>query len=85
MRPFLKLSLVIMMFVSMIASLEIDAPARAETLTVAAAPSLRAPFLEILRMFEQEYDVTVNVQYGPSHACRRQIEQGAVIDVFLSE
>lgn len=84
MRPFLKLSLA-MMLVCMIASLEIGASARAETLTVAAAPSLRAPFQEIIRMFEQEYEVTVNVQYGPSHTLRRQIEQGAAIDVFLSE
>ena len=84
MRPFSKLILA-MMFVSMIASLEIGALARAETLTVAAAPSLRAPFQEIIRLFEQEYEVTVNVQYGPSHTLRRQIEQGSAIDVFLSE
>jgi molybdate transport system substrate-binding protein len=61
------------------------APARGETLTVAAAQSLRAPFQEILRMFEQEYGVPVEVRYGPSHTLRRQIEQGAPIDVFLSE
>src|SRR5687768_1614028 len=60
-------------------------PASGETLTVAATPSLRAPFQEILRMFEQEYGVSVEVRYGPSHTLRRQIEQGAPIDVFLSE
>src|SRR5918994_4105263 len=60
-------------------------PANGETLTVAATPSLRAPFQEILRMFEQEYGVSVEVRYGPSHTLRRQIEQGAPIDVFLSE
>src|SRR4029079_6023838 len=47
--------------------------------------SLRAPFQEILRMFEKEYGVPVEVRYGPSHTLRRQIEQGAPIDVFLSE
>ena len=50
---------------------------------MAAAESLRAPFQEILRMFEQEYGVPVEVRYGPSHTLRRQIEQGAPIDVFL--
>jgi molybdenum ABC transporter, periplasmic molybdate-binding protein len=61
------------------------AAAPGETLTVAAPLTLRAPFQEILRIFEQEYGVPVEVQYGPSHTLRRQIEQGAPIDVFLSE
>jgi molybdate transport system substrate-binding protein len=68
-----------------LAHLGMGTPARGESLTVAAAPSLRAPFQEILRMFEQEYGVPVEVRYGPSHTLRRQIEQGAPIDVFLSE
>ena len=80
----LKLT-VAMMLVCAPAALGITTPARGETLTVAAAPSLRAPFQEILRMFEQEHGVPVEVRYGPSHALRRQIEQGAPIDVFLSE
>jgi molybdate transport system substrate-binding protein len=67
------------------AGLAMGAPAHSETLTVAAAPSLRAPFQEILRMFEQEYGVPVDVRYGPSHTLRRQIEQGVAIDLFLSE
>jgi molybdate transport system substrate-binding protein len=60
-------------------------PVQAETLTVAAAHSLKAPFQEILPMFEREYGVTVQVLYGPSQTLRRQIEQGAPIDVFLPE
>jgi molybdate transport system substrate-binding protein len=68
-----------------VAGLGMGAPARGETLTVAAAQSLRAPFQEILRMFEKEYGVPVEVRYGPSQTLRRQIEQGAPIDVFLSE
>jgi molybdate transport system substrate-binding protein len=74
-----------MMIVSLMAGIGIGVPAGAETLSLAAAPSLRAPFQEILRMFEQEYNVTVEVRYGASHTLRRQIEQGAAIDVFLSE
>jgi molybdate transport system substrate-binding protein len=74
-----------LMILSFMAGFGVGVPARAETLSLAAAPSLRAPFQEILRIFELEYDVTVEVRYGASHALRRQIEQGAAIDVFLSE
>jgi molybdate transport system substrate-binding protein len=80
----LKLT-VAMMLVWSPAVLAVGSDAQGETLTVAAAPSLRAPFQEILRMFEQEYGVPVEVRYGSSHTLRRQIEQGAPIDVFLSE
>lgn len=74
-----------LMSITFMASFGMGVPATAETLSLAAAPSLRAPFQEILRIFEQEYDVTVEVRYGASHTLRRQIEQGAAIDVFLSE
>ncbi len=60
-------------------------PVQAETLTVGAAHSLKAPFEEIVPMFEKEYGVTVQVVYGPSQALRQQIENGAAIDVFLPE
>ena len=58
---------------------------QAETLTIGAAHSLKAPFQEILPMFEKEYGVTVQVVYGPSQTLRRQIEKGEPIDVFLPE
>jgi len=58
---------------------------QAETLTVAAAHSLKAAFDEILPMFESEYGATIHVVYGPSKTLRRQIEKGAPIDVFLPE
>ena len=58
-------------------------PVLAETLTVGAAPSLKAAFREILPMFEREYDATVHVVYGPSQTLRRAIEKGDPIDVFL--
>jgi molybdate transport system substrate-binding protein len=60
-------------------------PAQGETLTVAAAHSLKAPFEEIVPMFEKEYGVTVHVTYGPSQTLRQQIEKGAAIDVFVAE
>jgi len=58
---------------------------QAETLTIGAAHSLKAPFQEILPMFEKEYGATVHVVYGPSQTLRQQIEKGALIDVFLPE
>jgi len=60
-------------------------PAQGETLTVGAAHSMKAPFEEIVPMFEKEYGVTVHVVYGPSQTLRQQIENGAAIDVFLPE
>lgn len=57
---------------------------RAETtLTVAATPSLRSAFQEIVPMFEREYGASVRVVYGPSQILRQKIEKGAPIDVFL--
>ena len=56
---------------------------QAETLTIGAAPTLKAPFQEIVPMFEKEYGAKVSVVYGPSQTLRRQIEKGAAIDVFL--
>lgn len=58
--------------------------AQAETLTVGAPPSLRPAFNEILPMFEKEYGTKVHIVYSSSKMLRRQIEQGAPIDVFLS-
>ncbi len=55
----------------------------AEPLTVGAGPSLQAALQKLIPMFEQEYGATVHVLYGPSGELRRQIEQGAPIDVFL--
>ena len=56
---------------------------QAEPLAIAATPSLKPAFREIIPMFENEYGVKVTVEYGPSQVLRRQIEQGAPIDVFL--
>jgi molybdate transport system substrate-binding protein len=58
---------------------------QAEDLTIGAAHSLKAPFQEILPMFEKEYGATIRVVYGPSQTLRRQIEKGDPIDVFLPE
>lgn len=59
-------------------------PVQAESLTIGAADSLKAAFQEIVPMFESEYGATVQVVYGPSQTLRREIENGASIDLFLS-
>lgn len=59
-------------------------PAQADPLTIGAPPSLRATLDEIVPIFEKEYGTTVLVEYSPSKALRRQIEQQAPIDVFLA-
>lgn len=60
------------------------APVQAEPLLVGAPPSLRPVFHEILPMFEQEHDATVQITYTPSRTLAKEVERGTtVIDVFL--
>jgi molybdate transport system substrate-binding protein len=55
-----------------------------ETVTIAAANSLRDAFRKILPLFEaHNKDINVRVIYGPSLTLSKQIEEGAPIDVFL--
>ncbi|HTL60539.1 MAG TPA: molybdate ABC transporter substrate-binding protein [Nitrospira sp.] len=85
MKRFWQLSIAITLLACGQAASAGGASAVAEPLSLAAAPSLKAPFEEILPIFEVEYGVPLRVQYGPSYTLRRQIEQGAPIDVFLPE
>jgi molybdate transport system substrate-binding protein len=58
--------------------------AASETLTIAAANSLRDAFRQILPLFEaQNKEINVRVNYGPSQTLSKQIEEGAPVDVFL--
>jgi molybdate transport system substrate-binding protein len=58
--------------------------AASETLTIAAANSLRDAFRQILPLFEaQNKEINVRVIYGPSQTLSKQIEEGAPVDVFL--
>ena len=55
-----------------------------ETLTIAAANSLRDAFRQLLPLFEaHNKDINVRVIYGPSQTLLKQIEDGAPVDVFL--
>lgn len=58
--------------------------AQPETLTIAAANSLRDVFRKVLPLFEEQHrEINVRVIYGPSQTLRKQIEEGAPVDVFL--
>lgn len=57
---------------------------RPETLTIAAANSLKDVLQKILPLFEAQHkNLNVRVVYGPSQTLREQIEQGSPVDVFL--
>ena len=61
-----------------------SAHAQPETLTVAAANSLKDVLRKVLPLFEAQHpNVEVRVIYGPSQSLRKQIEQGAPVDVYL--
>ena len=58
--------------------------AQPETLTIAAANSLKDALRTLLPAFESQHsELTVRVIYGPSQSLRKQIEEGAPVDVFL--
>lgn len=73
--------------VAAIGSLWMVPPVSAEltnTLTIAAANSLKDALRAILPVFEKEQgNVEIRVVWGPSQTLRDQIQQGAPIDVFL--
>lgn len=61
-----------------------SARAQPETITIAAANSLKDALRKVLPLFEAEQrGVNVRVIYGPSQTLRSQIEQGAPVDIFL--
>lgn len=83
MTGFRKLGRAIALVGGILGVLATGNPVQAESLTIGAAPSLRSALQEIVPMFEKEYGAAVKVVYGPSKDMRKQIEQGAAIDVFL--
>ena len=57
---------------------------RSDTLTIAAANSIKQALRHLLPLFEAQHKTAdVRVIYGPSQSLRNQIEQGAPVDVFL--
>jgi molybdate transport system substrate-binding protein len=77
-----------LMFLPVLLAVGLSAPTRAlaqpETFTIAAANSLKDVLRKVLPAFESQHpDVSVRVIYGPSQTLRKQIEEGAPVDVFL--
>jgi molybdate transport system substrate-binding protein len=76
-----------LLFLGVLISIAWIAPsvqAAPETVTIAAANSLKDAFRKILPLFEaHNKDINVRVIYGPSQTLSKQIEEGAPIDVFL--
>lgn len=75
-----------LVFGAVTASLWVTLPVQAqpETLTIAAANSLKDALRNVLPLFEAQHrEITVRIIYGPSQTLRHQIEQGAPVDVFL--
>lgn len=58
--------------------------ARAETLTVFAAASLRESLDEVARAFEAKGGPTVRIAYGATSAMARQIDAGAPAALFIA-
>ena len=67
-----RFSLAIAVITGLAAVVATGEPVRSETLTVGAVHSLKAPFQEIVPMFEKEYGATVHVVYGPSQTLRQR-------------
>jgi molybdate transport system substrate-binding protein len=64
--------------------LALSMPARADTLKVTAAGSLRAAITDLLHRFPLQSDTVDTPEFGPSGLMRQKIENGAVVDVFAS-
>jgi molybdate transport system substrate-binding protein len=80
-------SIFVLMLILLVMSIWLARPLYAEhpqTLTIAAANSLKEALRAILPLFEKEQDnVEVRIVWGPSQTLRDQIQQGAPVDVFL--
>jgi molybdate transport system substrate-binding protein len=64
--------------------LALFAPARADTLKVMGAGSLRAAMTDLLQHFPKQSDEVDTPEFGASGLMRQKIEAGAHVDVFAS-
>src|ERR1700730_8874528 len=71
-------------FCLMVALVTLSTSARADTLKVMAAGSLRAALTDLLHRFPLQSDTVDPPEFGPSGLLRQKIENGAAVDVFAS-
>ena len=64
--------------------LALSAPARADTLKVMGAGSLRAAMTDLLQHFPKQSDEVDTPEFGASGLMRQKIEAGEHVDVFAS-
>ena len=67
-----------------VAFLALSMPARADTLKVMGAGSLRAAVTDLLHRFPLQSDTVDPPEFGSSGLMRQKIENGAAVDVFAS-
>ena len=78
-RAFLRASAVL------VSALLVSTPARADSLTVFAAESLKESLDAVVRAFRDKTGHQVAVTYGPAHQLARHIQNGAPADVFVAD
>ena len=78
-----RLTTLIALAVSLAVSI-VALPARAESINVAAAISLKEALLEIAKQFKADTGHEVKLTFGSSGQLASQIAQGAPIDAFIS-
>jgi ABC-type molybdate transport system substrate-binding protein len=71
-------------FCLMVAFATLSASARADTLKVMSAGSLRAALTELLHRFPLQSDTVDPPEFGSSGLMRQKIESGAAADIFTS-
>lgn len=79
-----KVLLILGIVVAIIGNMTGCSPKEEKTVTISAAASLREPLDEIKKNFEKKSDINVYINYGPSGTLRKQIEEGAEVDIFIS-
>src|ERR1700744_2647706 len=67
-----------------VGALALCTPARADTLKVTAAGSLRAAITDLLQRFPKQSDEVETPEFGASGLMRQKIESGQHVDVFAS-
>lgn len=81
-----KISLAIIMTIGMLSLLFVGCTKNNEekTLTVSIAASLQKPMEKIATNFEKEYGVKIQYNVGGSGTLKKQIDDGADVDLFFS-